>query len=253
MIIEGCHVDPRLIVFDKDGTLIDFHHMWHTWFAHFMRSLDEQVTLRPGVRKELGKTLGYDPDTDVWDTTGPLTVASTVELDTLVAGLLYRHYDLTWEQAASIVRLVEEKARSVLERQDLVRPIGDVRGFLSALRRAGITLGLATTDTRAPTEKTLKALGLTDLFAAVVCADDGISLKPAPDMALTICERVQIAPGEALMVGDTVADLSMARQAGFGWVVGVTSGAMGRDDLLAHADWVLADIHQMDLESADDE
>ena len=252
MIIEGCRVEPKLVVFDKDGTLIDFHRMWHPWFDSFMCSIGRQVTLSAEVQRELGETLGYDPDTDVWDPRGPLTVASTVELDTLVAGQLYRHYGLTWERAVGIVRAAAEEAYRVLEREDLVEPIGDVKGFLRKLRGAGVVLGLATTDTRVPTERTLDSLGLTGLFSAVVCADDGISLKPAPDMALTICERVQISPGEALMVGDTVADLSMARQAGFGWVIGVTSGAMGRDDLLAHADWVVADIHQIGLESDDE-
>ena len=130
---------------------------------------------------------------------------------------------------------------------DLLEPIGDVKGTLQRLKDQGLLLALATTDDRIPTEEALHELGLSSLFATTICGDDGIPLKPAPDMAREICSRLGVAPQEAMMVGDTVADLIMAREAGYGHLIGVTSGALSRDLLAPHADMVISDIHAIEI------
>ena len=239
---------PRLIVFDKDGTLIRFEEMWHTWFDALMAAIASQVPLDAATREGLAGTMGYDGATGDWDPMGPLTIASTSEVVLLMASQLYRYQNKSWDEALTIVRAAERIARSTLSEEELVKPIGDVRGTLRRLRARGILLGLATTDDRVATERALLKLNISCLFAATVCGDDGFPLKPAPDMAVEICRRLGIDPGEAAMVGDTVADLTMARQAGYGWVIAVTSGPVSYDMLAPHADLVLPDIHAIEVE-----
>src|SRR5438105_4089798 len=50
---------PRLIVFDKDGTLIDFHCMWATWLTQLAQQL-EQVAGVP-LAASLHRAMGFDP------------------------------------------------------------------------------------------------------------------------------------------------------------------------------------------------
>ena len=80
------------------------------------------------------------------------------------------------------------------------------------------------------------------LLDAVVCADDGLPVKPAPDMVLAICDRVGVAPARTAVVGDSVADLAMGRAAGVGRCIGVLTGVGTADDLAPHADVTLASI-----------
>jgi phosphoglycolate phosphatase len=127
----------------------------------------------------------------------------------------------------------------------LLTAIGDVSGRLQSFISAGHTLALATTDTRVSTEAHLRALGIDRFFSAVVCGDDGIPLKPAPDMALAVCARLGIAPSEAIMIGDSAADMVMARSAGLAAAIGVTSGAMPGEALAPYADHVIPDIHSI--------
>ena len=48
-----------LVVFDKDGTLIDFHAMWGGWARRARRRLDG-ATRRP-VAGDVFATIGFDP------------------------------------------------------------------------------------------------------------------------------------------------------------------------------------------------
>jgi len=60
----------------------------------------------------------------------------------------------------------------------LARPLAPLRPLFRALRRRGHRIAVATTDDREPTERTLASLGVEGLIEAVVCADDGIAVKP---------------------------------------------------------------------------
>ena len=100
---------------------------------------------------------------------------------------------------------------------------------------------MVTTDDRAPTDATLRALGIREHVGALVCGDDGFALKPAPDAVLAICHAFQTEPPRVAVIGDTPADLAMAREAGAGRVVGVRSGVGSAEDL-ALADVVVDSV-----------
>jgi phosphoglycolate phosphatase len=241
--IDGREYSPRLIILDKDGTLIEFGPMWHTWFDRFVRYIHAHRPLATEARVGLSGTLGYEIIDGNWHPEGPLTLASTGEVLLLTAGVVYQYGDCTWSEALALVQAAENAARDALNDPDLLTPVGDAAGKLRELSRAGYLLALATTDTRASTEAHLARIGADGLFGAIVCGDDGIRLKPAPDMALALCERLGVDPGEAVLVGDTPLDMAMARAAGLMAAIGVGTGPVPADRLRAHADVVVADIH----------
>ena len=245
--IDSLHLEPRLIIFDKDGTLIAFERMWHVWFERLMEHIGEQVRLDLQTRLDLAGTLGYDPVDGHWDPLGPLTIASTSEILLLIAGQLYQHVGLTWDEALAIVNEAEEVSRALLSDAELVEPIGDVRQTLQHLADAGYRLAIATTDNREPTERHLEMLGIADLFEAMLCGDDGVPLKPAPDMALAICQQLGVPADETIMVGDSVADMTMARSAGLAGAIAVASGAIPAELLVEHADCVIPDLHAIEI------
>ena len=132
----------------------------------------------------------------------------------------------------------------------LARPLTDLRALFDRLRGGGCRIAVATTDDRDPTERTLAALGVADRIDATVCADDGIAVKPAPDMVLHLCATLGIAPARTAVVGDTAADLRMARAAGAGLAVGVLTGVGGRVDLEPLADAVIASVEELQVGAA---
>jgi phosphoglycolate phosphatase-like HAD superfamily hydrolase len=125
---------------------------------------------------------------------------------------------------------------------ELVQPAGDVAGLFADLQDAGIHVAVVTTDGRADTEEALRLLGVAHLADWVVCGDDGLPSKPAPDMLLAASKGLGEDPARCAVVGDTVGDLWMAERAGAGLRVAVRTGAGDPAILAEHADIVLDSI-----------
>jgi phosphoglycolate phosphatase len=211
-----------LYVFDKDGTLIDFHAMWSGWARAIGRALD--VAADATVTPRLARLWGFDPDAGTVDPRGALATAPMAELRALAGQAVAA---AGRPDATALVAAIWRPPDPVA----LARPLADLPALFGALRAAGAKIAVATTDDRAPTVATLAALGLAPLVDALGCGDDGLPLKPAPDVFLAICRGLGVPPARAAMVGDTLADMRMGRAAGAGRVIGVLSGA-GTAELL---------------------
>ena len=80
--------------------------------------------------------------------------------------------------------------------------------------RGRVPLGVATGGARLVIEKTLQAVGLSDLFDEVVAAEDVEIGKPAPDIFLEAADRLDVAPGKCLALEDAPAGIMAAQRAG---------------------------------------
>jgi phosphoglycolate phosphatase-like HAD superfamily hydrolase len=135
-----------------------------------------------------------------------------------------------------------ERAWLVPNPVTLARPFTDIRRLFLNIHRLGIQIAIATTDDREPTRAMLAAFGVQDFVTTMVCADEGIQAKPAPDMAMTVCRQMNVDPCHVVVIGDTAADLQMARSAGAGYVVGVLSGVGSLANLTPLADILIDTI-----------
>ena len=224
----------ELVVFDKDGTLISFEAMWSGWALDLGTRL-EIATRRP-VAGDIFTTIGYDPVADRVQPGGPLALATMAGLQELVAAVLRR-----WCPSVSAARRI--LAEAWFEPDPVARavPLADLPGLFSALRDAGRRIAVATTDDRRPTEATLAGLGLAGFVEDVRCGDDAGPAKPDPATLRAIGDRLGVAVGRIAMVGDTPADLTMARAAGVR-SIGVTSGVAAAVELVPFADTVLDSV-----------
>ncbi len=227
-----------LVIFDKDGTLIDFDAMWGPWvvaLAGRLESLTGRI-LAPG----LFDALGFDASTGRTIAGGPLGATPMARLHEVTVELLI---DAGVDEGQS--RAAVSRAWEPPDPVALARPLADLRPLFAALRTAGRRIAVATSDDRRPTELTLAGLGVADLVDALACADDGVPVKPAPEMVWTVCRALGVEPGRTAIVGDSPADLAMGRAAGAGLVVGVLSGVGRRADLEPYADVVLGSVAEL--------
>ena len=224
-----------LVVFDKDGTIIEFGPMWSGW----------AVALADGLRAATGRSvevplfemLGYDAATGAVLPGGGLAATPMARLRERTGEVLVEE---GLSQAEAEVALAA--AWHAPDPVALARPLTDLAALFGRLRAAGRRIAIATSDDRDPTEQTLAAFTLTGAVDALVCADDGIPVKPAPDMVLRLCAELGIEPGRTAVVGDSAADLRMGRAAGVGLVVGVLTGVGARSDLEPQADAVIGSV-----------
>jgi len=83
-LLEGI----ELVVFDKDGTLIDFNAMWAGWADEIGRRL-ESATRRP-IAGDVFAAIGYDPVAGRALTGSPLAIATMGEIREVVAAVVRR-------------------------------------------------------------------------------------------------------------------------------------------------------------------
>lgn len=102
---------------------------------------------------------------------------------------------------------------------------------LQHFRDRGHQLAVATGKGRRGLDRVLAGQGWSDFFDVTRCADETAS-KPNPLMIHEILEHCGVSPERALMIGDSVFDLEMARRAGVDSVA-VSYGAQPLEVLLS--------------------
>lgn len=203
----------RLVVFDCDGTLVDSQHA----IVAAMRIAFEEMGLD-------------EPD--------PSSVRHVVglTLEDAIARLLPRALPELHRQTAAAYRRAFQTLRT---RPDHHEPLFDgIRAVIDTLAGDGMLLGVATGKSRRGLIATLDRHGLGGRFITLQTVDDNPG-KPAPDMLLRAMSDAGVQPGETVMVGDTIYDLEMARNAGTA-AIGVAWGYHAAEELEPYADAVAA-------------
>jgi phosphoglycolate phosphatase len=112
---------------------------------------------------------------------------------------------------------------------------------LRTLRRQGVLLAVCTNKVQSVTDIAVAAVGLADHLDIVLGQSDAMRKKPAPDMLWHIAGRLGVAPGEAVMIGDSLADVGAARAAPMPVIVSasgysaVPAHDLGADAVYHHA------------------
>lgn len=219
------------ILFDKDGTLVDFH---ATWFAVgdalAMKAAEGDRARADALLDEAGFDFGahrFRADS---------VFAAGTNAD--IVALWYPQ--LSSEERGDMLNEFDRFTASAGGSNPVELP--GCRNALTELHGAGLKLGVATNDSTSGAERTLAALGISQLFVAAYGYDAVANPKPAPDTVVAFCDLTGLKPSDLAMVGDNRHDLEMARAGGVGLAVGVLSGTGTRDSLTPLADVVLDSI-----------
>src|ERR1044072_5151954 len=186
----------RPILFDKDGTLVDFQRTWgpatHTVITKLANG-DAAAFARLAA-------------VSLYDAAGrQLLPGSPVVIETTYG------YGKLWAQALGVPVTPEFinqiDALFFQEHLDHRTPRGDVKARLEGLRVRGYRLGLMTNDADANTRAQLRQLGIDQLLQFVAAYDSGYGHKPDPDPVLAFARFAAVAAAEVAVVGDAPHDL----------------------------------------------
>lgn len=220
----------KAILFDKDGTLIDFESTWG--------AVNQQIGLLaadgdPILSKTILEHCGVDASTGRTRAESPLAIAAADEIaDALVkAGSRLSKAELM----GGLHGLFAAAARQAVT-------LCDLNSILKALRASGFKLGVASSDSAEAVAATLDQLGIAACFDFQCGYDSGFGPKPEPGMINGICAHLGLLPEQVAMVGDSTHDLAMGRAANAGLCVGVLSGTGTRSTLEPLADVLIASI-----------
>jgi phosphoglycolate phosphatase len=227
-------VKIRGILFDKDGTIIDYFRTWvplNREAALFAAGGDA------GLAAELLRAHGQDPETGAIAGDSVLAVASIAGIAEAFSAQLGARAPAGL--AASLDRLFAEGGA----RNAVLIPGAD--RTLATLKARGLRIGVATNDSVNGLKASLKRTGTLDMFDFACGYDSGHGTKPAPGMALAFCAAVGLKPHEVAVVGDAMHDLAMGRAASVGLTIGVLSGTGTAAQLQPLADILLDSINDI--------
>jgi len=228
------------VIFDKDGTLIDFDVFWVSVTVAAMKNLLKQL----GKGEEpLAEILsGFGIHNGETDSNSVLCKGTYGQMAEIFCEVLARHGDALSSEA--IEKQMVEAYRKHVYSGTIKPTCPRLREVLSALKRQGKRLAVITTDHSDVTSFCLERLGIADLLDRVY-TDDGIfPTKPHPAAAEDFCRVFHLEAKNVLMVGDTVTDVHFAKNAGL-QMVGVAKSEKNREILKKETETVLSDLSQL--------
>ncbi len=229
----------RAVLFDKDGTLVNFEQTWLPVANRVVESLLQRYDREePQIAREMLEAIGVfdvriDPEGSMAQGTN-----RDVALDFLP--VLRKHTMIPDDeqfvtQSTALFDQIAAELPVVPTEEGLPR-------FFETLRQRGLIIGLATADSDGSARQGLRRLGLASYFD-FIGADNGCwAPKPAPEMMAVFCRQYGLDPQDVAMVGDTPTDLRFGEGAGAGFLVGVLCGTGSREDLEPLADVIIMNI-----------
>lgn len=203
------HTHP-LVIFDWDGTLMDSVPRIVSALQTLARECKLPIPSVTAIHDIIGLSL-------------PIALAR-----------LFNVSEVEQEQLIDVYREI------YVEREQTPTPMfAGAEDVLSALQQAGYQLAVATGKARPGLERAWRQTNTGHYFSASRCAKEVLS-KPDPQMLNEILQQVGVQGHQALMVGDSIHDMHMARNAGVVGI-GVTYGVHSAQRLADAAPYAVID------------
>lgn len=231
------------VLFDKDGTLVDFFSLWlqaaYRVVPRLMQALDLKVTKE--MEQYLLETLGVfdgriNPEGGLcYKTYGDLAldIVDALERKNICREAIVIH--------VALVKLFDEYVTSS---EVTFKTLAPLQELLLELKKRDIRIGLATADTMYSAKYCLTRLGVINLFD-YVGGDDGIvKPKPKTDMFHVFTKKYGLMPHQVAVVGDTQNDMVFAKECG-AVAVGVLSGVSKEELLKEKGDYIIRSVGEL--------
>ncbi|HZQ85990.1 MAG TPA: HAD family phosphatase [Acidimicrobiales bacterium] len=206
------------VVFDFDGLIVDTE---SSSFRAWVETYEEYgcTLVEEDWAQHIGTINGFDPY-------GTLCARATLPVP-----------------PEGELRAAKRAREQELVEAEPVRP--GVVAWLDEVATMGLPVAIASSSPTHWITGHLTRLNFTDRFAVVACCDDDRPPKPAPDVYLAACERLDVAPSRSLAIEDSAHGVAAAKAAGL-WCVAVP-GPLTRTLDFSAADITLGSLADVPL------
>ncbi|KAA0699651.1 HAD family hydrolase [Neorhizobium sp. P12A] len=222
------------ILFDKDGTLLDYDDSWLPVNRELARIAAKND---PDLADHLLRECGMDPETGHIVPDSLLAAGNTRQIS---EGLIAAGSEVYLEEL--VHRLDELFSNAV----DFSVPVTDLKAFFGRMHARGYKLGIASSDNERSIRQLATRFGFHDHVDYIAGYDSGFGSKPEAGMVLGFCRATGLSPEQIAVVGDNNHDLHMGHNAGAGLKIAVLTGTGSRESLAAASDYCLNDITELE-------
>ncbi|MBE6055181.1 MAG: HAD family phosphatase [Clostridium sartagoforme] len=208
----------KAVIFDLDGTLIDSMGIW--------AQIDEEYL----------SSYGYEVPSNLQEEITHLTLTET-------ANYFKERFNIE-DKTENIISTWHSMA--LHHYSNNIRLKDNVVEFLDKLKKMGIKIALATSNSVPLLEATLRNNGIYDYFDAISTTEEVKKSKDNPDIYLLSAEKLNTNPKECLVFEDIVQAVKGAKLAGMTvYAIHDKSSEHQKDELMSLADRYILDYKEL--------
>jgi HAD superfamily hydrolase (TIGR01509 family) len=236
--------DVGLVIFDKDGTLVELYPYCSKIVALRARIICEALGLGSDHEAGLRWALGVDEKAGRMRPEGPVGLKKREVV--LKAATDY----LDGVGRRNALRLCEEAFDRIDEFSsanlgEFIKPIPGAAALMSALHDCGCRVALATVDLGKRARLVMDFIGASDRVDLIVGGEDVVRPKPDPEMIHIILNRLGIDRSQVVMIGDAITDIQMGISAGVKASVGVLTGFATAEQFRPLTPFIARDVSEI--------
>lgn len=207
----------RIILFDKDGTLLNYQKIWTPYAKKALNAFADEFD-RHEVKEEIAEELGLIDG----------EIAPNSILASGTGTMIQQRFEDYEEGAAQWMKdYYEENLDDLWDSMELIE---GSRELLGRLNKDGYKCVLVTSDSRQSAMSFIRKFNLSPLLHDIISGDDSPYPKPDFRMLEPFMERHNYKLGDLVMVGDNQSDTMLGYEEGL-FTIGVLSGTCRETDL----------------------
>jgi len=236
--------DIDLVIFDKDGTLMNLYHYWSSMVNYRVEFVKQKLGFSEEQKKEIMFILGIDLDNKRMNRDGPVgnkkreVVMQVMENALSALGFTGIH-DLCFEAFMEADRI------SLKTLPEIIKPVKGIKELINSLHKRACHIAVATSDIAKRAQLAVELLEISDKVDIVVGCDMVNKHKPHPQMINFILKKLSLNKENTVMVGDALVDIEMGNHAGLKASIAVTGGIALPELFLGKTEYIVQDISQI--------
>lgn len=248
--INGYAIDDiGLIIFDRDGTLIDLYAYWSWMVGKRAELICRKLNLGEEYRKKLIFVMGINEQNKRIRPEGPVGLKKReIVMQSAIDYLSSIGLSYTFE--ICLQSFQETDKLSFANLSSIIKPINGLYELFNQLVKNSCKIAIATTDKTERAKIIIDFLGLTNQIDFIVGENSVEKPKPAPDMVNLILESLKIERSRALIVGDAVTDIQMGINAKVKASIAVLNGLTPKSELKKLTPYLIESIEEIEVANA---
>ncbi|MEA1984396.1 MAG: HAD family hydrolase [Euryarchaeota archaeon] len=236
----------ELVIFDKDGTLMDLYHYWSQIIGLRARFICERLGLGKEYQNNLLYAMGIDIEARKLRPEGPVGIKKKqVVLQTAADYLASIDYPEMEKLCIDVFDEVDELSSENLEQ--FIRPINGVYELIDEIINHGCKIAVATTDTTQRAKIAMDFLGISNKVDCVIGANLVRNSKPDPEMIHVILDTLKVDKSNAVMIGDAITDVQIGINADLKASIGVLTGLSSYEQLNAITPYIAKSVSKIKI------